>query len=192
MKPVTLSGRRVRLEPLSPEHHADLCRVGLEPSLWARTTIRVRTPAEMTAYIQMALDSQASGHTLPFVIVLQDSNTIVGTTRFHSIVPVHRRCEIGFTWIGQPWQRQGINLESKYLLLLHAFEEWQYGRVEFKADAENEPSRRALLALGAVEEGVMRRYMVSEYLGVRDLALYSIVAADWPRVKARLLTRLVR
>lgn len=184
-----LATSRIRLEPLEASHHAALCEIGLAPALWALTTIRVRTSDEMSRYIAEALDARAAGTALPFAIVLQSSGAVVGTTRIHTIVPRHRRCEIGFTWIGAPWQRQGLSSESKYLLLTHAFERAGWDRVEFKADIRNEPSCRALERLGAVKEGVLRNYMFSAHAGSRDIALYSIVRSDWPDVKARLAER---
>ena len=137
---ITLEGRFIGLLPLSVEHHAQLCAIGLEPALWQHTTIRVQTPDEMRRYIEKALDSQAAGTALPFVIALQASGQIVGTTRYHSIVREHRRVEIGFSWVGLPWQRSPVNSEAKYLLLGYAFEQAHCQRVEFKADAENAPS----------------------------------------------------
>jgi RimJ/RimL family protein N-acetyltransferase len=127
---------------------------------------------------------------MPYAVRLAGAGEVVGTTRFHSIVPQHRRTEIGFTWVGVPWQRTAVNTESKYLMLRHAFERWGCGRVEFKADAANRRSRDALLRIGATEEGVLRQYMLSEHRGPRDVAVYAIVAGDWPAVKARLEQRL--
>jgi RimJ/RimL family protein N-acetyltransferase len=180
----------VRLVPLSASHHAALCAIGLEPALWAMTTIRVQTPEDMRRYIQAALDAQAAGTALAFMLALPHTDTVVGTTRYHSIVAAHRRLEIGFTWVGLPWQRTPINTEAKYLLLRQAFEGYGCQRVEFKADIANEPSCRSLQRIGATREGVLRSYMVSPHRGSRDVALFSIVAAEWPRVKAGLERRL--
>src|SRR6185369_9095106 len=138
--PLTLDGTFIRLLPLSIAHHARLCAIGLAPALWQHTTIRVQTPDEMLRYMQHALDSQAAGTALPFVIILQATGEIVGTTRYHTIVREHRRLEIGFSWVGLPWQRSPVNTEAKYLLLGYAFEQARCQRVEFKADCQNEPS----------------------------------------------------
>ena len=191
-EPTTLEGRFIRLLPLSVEHHAHLCAIGLEPALWQHTTIRVQTPDEMRRYIEKALDSQAAGTALPFVIVLQPSGQIVGTTRYHSIAREHRRVEIGFSWVGLPWQRSPVNSEAKYLLLGYAFEQARCQRVEFKADAENAPSCQALLRIGATREGILRQYMSSPHKGARDIALFSIIDREWPDIKARLELRLYR
>jgi RimJ/RimL family protein N-acetyltransferase len=144
----------------------------------------------MLEYVRAALAQRDAGAALPFAILLRDAGTeawtLVGTTRFHSIAPVHRRVEVGYTWVGLPWQRTAVNTESKYLLLRHAFEHWQCQRVEFKSDAGNRRSRDALLRIGATEEGVLRQYMHSGHRGARDVAVYSIVSGEWPAVKARL------
>ena len=189
---ITLEGRCIRLLPLGVDHHAQLCAIGLEPALWQHTTIRVQTPDEMLRYIEKALDSQATGTALPFVIVLQATEQIVGTTRYHSIVREHRRVEIGFSWVGLPWQRSPVNSEAKYLLLSHAFEQAGCQRVEFKADAENASSCQALLRIGATREGTLRQYMFSPHKGARDIALFSIIDREWPEIKARLEQRFYR
>lgn len=189
VRPTSLEGERIRLESMLPGHLEALCAIGLEPALWERTTIRVRSANEMAQYVQTALDSQSSGVALPFVIVLKQTGAIIGATRYHSIVPAHRRLEIGFTWVGLPWQRRGINAESKYLLLEHAFEHLGCQRVQFKADSQNAPSCCALRSIGAREEGTLRSYMASADRGSRDLVLFSIIAPEWPGVKARLQGR---
>lgn len=183
---MVLESRRIRLEPMTLEHLDALCAIGLDPVLWTRTTIRVRTPDEMRRYIELALEARDAGTAEPFVIVWKESGEVIGTTRFHSIVPAHFRREIGFTWIGANWQRRGISTESKHLLLAHAFETAGCERVEFKADAENLPSCAALERLGATREGTLRCYMHSKHAGMRDVAIYSITASDWPRIKASL------
>jgi RimJ/RimL family protein N-acetyltransferase len=189
-EPITLSGSYIRLLPLELSHHEGLCAIGLDPALWQHTTIRVQTRDDMLRYIQSALDSQAAGTALPFVIVLRPSDAIVGTTRFHSIAREHRRLEIGFSWVGVPWQRSAVNSEAKYLLLKHAFEQARCQRVEFKADSQNERSCRALLRIGATREGTLRQYMRSAHKGARDLAIFSIIDSEWPQIKARLEQRL--
>jgi RimJ/RimL family protein N-acetyltransferase len=162
----------------------------LDERLWRRTTIRLQTPEDMRDYVQTALRGQAEGSALPFVIVEKGSDRIIGTSRYHHINPAHRRLEIGFTWIALPWQRTGVNTEAKYLMLKHAFEQYRCVRVEFKADASNEQSRRALTGIGAKPEGILRQYMISSHKGVRDLALFSMIDSEWPQVKAHLEKKL--
>ena len=190
--PITLEGSHIRLAPLSLSHHAELCEVGLDERLWRLTTIRLKTAEDMLHYIQAALQGQADGTALPFVMIEKASEKIVGTSRYHSINHMHRRLEIGFTWVAVPWQRTAVNTEAKYLMLRHAFEQYGCVRVEFKADAGNEPSRRALLRLGAKPEAILRQYVISKDKGARDMALFSIIDREWPEVKAGLESKLQR
>jgi len=183
---VTLEGRYVRLEPLSLEHHADLCAVGLDEELWRWIPTQVRTPADMRAYIELALRTQAESSALPFAMIDRASGSAIGSTRFGNIDRLHRRVEIGWTWIGRLWQRTAVNTEAKYLMLRHAFETLGANRVELKTDSLNERSRRAILRLGAVEEGTFRKHMVTESGRVRHSVYFSIIDEEWPAVKARL------
>ena len=189
---ITLAGSHIRLAPLKLSHHARLCEIGLDKRLWRYTTIRLQTAEEMLQYIRVALTEQAEGTTLPFVIIEKDSDQIIGTTRYHNIISAHRRLEIGFTWIAVAWQQTAANTEAKYLMLKQAFEEYACVRVEFKADASNEPSCRALMRIGARQEGILRNYVVSDHKGIRDLVLFSIIDSQWPTVKANLEAKLSR
>ena len=184
--PITLEGTHVRLEPLSLDHHAALCEVGLDAELWRWTTADVRSPEDLRRYIQRALQEQREGKALPFATVERSSGKPVGSTRFGSIEPEHRRVEIGWTWIGREWQRTAINTEAKYLMLRHAFEVWGAQRVEFKTHAMNYRSRTAIARLGAKEEGTMRKHMISERGVPRDTVYFSIIDTEWPDVRAGL------
>ena len=187
-----LEGRTVRLEPLLASHLDALCEVGLDPMLWRWTLDSVRTREDMQAYIAEALAGQESNTTRPFVIVDRLSQKPAGSTRYGNIDAKHRRVEIGWTWIAAPWQRTAVNTEAKYLLLQHAFETLGCVRVELKTDALNEQSRRAILRLGAVEEGVLRHHMITHDGRWRDTVYHSILVAEWPRVKERLESKLHR
>jgi N-acetyltransferase len=189
---VTLVGRHVRLEPLTREHLPRLLEVGLDPDLWRWTPGRVRTPEQMAAYVDRALDERAAGRALPFTTVEQATGAVVGSTRFGAIDAVHRRLEIGWTWVARPWQRTPINTEAKCLMLRHAFEALRCIRVELKTDALNERSRQAIRRLGAVEEGTLRSHVITESGRLRDTVYYSILAAEWPDVRSRLEARLAR
>ena len=184
--PITLEGAHVRLEPLMIEHHAALCEVGLDAELWRWTTADVRSPEDLRRYIQRALQEQREGKALPFATVERSSGKPVGSTRFGSIEPEHRRVEIGWTWIGRDWQRTAINTEAKYLMLRHAFEVWGAQRVEFKTHAMNYRSRTAIARLGAKEEGTMRKHMISERGVPRDTVYFSIIDTEWAEVRAGL------
>lgn len=190
IRPVVLEGRVIRLEPLSMDHHAALCAVGLDPELWRWTLHLVQTPEQMSLYMEAALEAQARGSELPFATCERASGRVVGSTRFGNIDRANRRVEIGWTWIARPWQRTAVNTEAKYLMLRHAFEQWGCVRVELKTDVLNETSRRALRRLGAVEEGVLRKHMITATGRIRDTVYYSILDTEWPSVKAGLEEKL--
>ncbi len=188
--PVTLEGTHVRLEPLAAAHLDRLCQIGLDEAIWRWSPAPVRTPAAMRAYVEVALAEQARGTALPFATVDKAAGLAVGSTRYGNIDPANRRLEIGWTWIAPPWQRTYVNTEAKYLMLRHAFEALGCIRVEFKTDARNEPSRRALLRLGAREEGLLRKHVVTASGRLRDTVYFSILDDEWPAVKARLEARM--
>ncbi len=188
--PVTLEGKHVQLEPLLAAHHAALTEIGLDEDLWRWIPVPVRTPEEMSAYIEAALAEQARGVSLPFTIVEKNSGKPVGYTRYGNIDRVHRRVEIGWTWVAKPWQRTAVNTEAKYLLLRHAFETLGCIRVELKTDSLNEKSRAAILRIGARQEGIFRNHMITASGRIRHTVYFSIVDSEWPAVKARLEQRL--
>lgn len=186
LAPVTLEGRVVRLEPLGPHHLDALCAVGLEPSLWAFTTVRITTPEEMRDYMETGLAEQRGGTALPFATVERATGTVVGTTRFANAVHEHARVEIGWTWIAPRWQRTGVNTEAKLLMLRHAFEVLRVRRVELKTSALNLRSRAAILRIGATEEGTLRKHMINADGSARNSVYFSVIDDEWPIVRARL------
>jgi RimJ/RimL family protein N-acetyltransferase len=192
VEPITLEGQHVRLEPLSAEHHAQLCEVGLDQELWRWTTVQLGTPEEMRAYMETALREQAAGTALPFATVERSSGRAIGSTRFGNVDAPNARVEIGWTWIGRPWQRTAVNTEAKYLMLRHAFENWRCNRVELKTDSLNARSRAAILRLGALEEGTLRNHMISHTGRLRHSVYFSIINSEWPTVKAGLEEKLAR
>ena len=191
IEPVTLEGRHVRLEPLSRAHHADLSAVGLDPELWRWIPTPVRTPEEMTAYIETALQEQERGVSLPFAIIEKSSGRAIGSTRYGNIDRTHHRVEIGWTWVAPAWQRSAVNTEAKYLLLRHAFETLGRMRVELKTDSLNERSRAAILRIGAREEGIFRNHMITSTSRIRHTVYFSIIDSEWPDVKACLQSKLL-
>ncbi len=188
--PVVLEGAHVRLEPLSLGHHAGLCEVGLDEALWRWIPVPVRTPAEMTAYIETALREQASGTSLPFAQIEKSTGRVIGSTRYGNIDRLHHHVEIGWTWVARPWQRTAVNTEAKYLLLRHAFETLGCIRVELKTDSLNAQSRAAILRIGAREEGIFRNHMITAGGRIRHTVYFSIVDSEWSEVKSRLERRL--
>jgi RimJ/RimL family protein N-acetyltransferase len=190
VRPVTLQGRHVRLEPLSLAHLDPLAEVGLDAELWRWTLAQIGSKDDLRRYIEAALALQQAGSALPFAILSGDR--AVGSTRYGSIDRVNRRLEIGWTWVAKDWQRTSVNTEAKYLLLGHAFETLWCVRVEFKTDVLNEPSRRALLRIGATEEGTLRRHLLTEAGRWRDSVYYSILDSEWPAVKQRLEEKLAQ
>lgn len=188
--PVTLEGDWVRLEPMSVEHLAGLTAVGLAPELWRWTVDVIAAPADMRRYLEAALAGRASAGDLPLVTIERRTGQVVGSTRFLAVEPAHRRLEIGHTWVAPAWQRTAINTEAKLLMLRHAFEVLGAVRVEFKTDSLNERSRRALLGIGAVEEGILRNHMISQGGRLRHSAYYSVIASEWPVVRHLLEQRL--
>jgi len=117
---------------------------------------------------------------------------VVGSTRYLNIEPAHRRLEIGYTWLAPAWQKTAINSDAKLLMLDHAFAELGANRVEFKTDARNEPSRNALLGIGATFEGIFRRHMIVQQGQLRDSAYFSIIVDEWPSVRQHLAQRVER
>src|SRR5208283_3781345 len=167
LAPITLTGEEVRLEPLSLEHHAGLCEVGLDPALWRWTPV-------------------------PFAMIDVASGRVVGSTRYGNIDAANRKVEIGWTFVAPPWQRTRINTEAKYLMLRHAFETLGCIRVELKTNARNETSRRAIARIGAREEGTLRNHMIHPDGSYRDSVYFSVIESEWPGVKAALEAKLNR
>ena len=192
LEPVVLDGDFVRLEPMTLSHHAGLSEVGLDPEIWRYTLVVVKTPDDMRSYMESALDLQRDGTTLPFVTIERSSGRIVGSTRFGNYDAANRRIEIGWTWIAPPWQRSAINTDAKYLMLTHAFEKLGCVRVELKTDVLNTPSRKAMLRIGATEEGVLRKHSLVWDGRFRDSIYYSILDEEWPGVKQQLEKLLIR
>lgn len=190
IKPLTLSGTSVRLEPMTLAHVAALSRVGLEPELWRWIPSPVTTAEEMRGYVQTALDELQRGISLPFVIVDEASGQIIGSTRYGNIEVAHRRLEIGWTWLTPAFQRSRANTEAKLLLLTHAFEILGMNRVELKTDALNAKSRAAIGRIGATQEGIFRRHMITASGRVRNTVYFSIIDSEWPAIKARLLDKI--
>jgi RimJ/RimL family protein N-acetyltransferase len=189
-QPVTLEGSHVRLEPLGEAHTDDLARVAFDPEIWRWTTNSISTRDELREFIELALRDARAGSALPFATIDRARGRAVGSTRFGYIALEHRRLEVGWTWLGRDYQRTVINTEAKYLMLRHAFEVLGVNRVELKTDVLNDRSRAAILRLGAKEEGILRKHIITDSGRVRDSVIHSILDDEWPAVRARLEARL--
>lgn len=191
-QPIILAGAHLRLLPLAHEHLGGLCAVGLDEELWKWVPTRVLDRQGMQEYVALALDEQRRGVSMPFVTTLKDSGQIVGCTRYANISVPDGRLEIGWTWIGKPWQRSAVNTEAKYLMLRHAFEALCCTRVELKTDGLNDKSRAAILRIGAKQDGILRKHTMTYSGRIRDTVYFSILDDEWPSVKAALEARLAR
>ena len=192
IEPVTLEGRIVRLEPLRPDHVPGLAAVGLDPAIWRWTIARPQTEADLREWAETAIRGRDAGTEFPFVTHDVATGRPIGSSRYMNIVLEHRRLEIGWTWVAPAWQRTGANREAKLLMLTHAFETLGCRRVEFKTDSLNEPSRTALLGIGATFEGIFRNHMVMPGGRMRHSAYYSVIDDEWPAVKALLERSIAR
>ena len=190
--PATLEGSRVRLEPLEERHLGDLAEVARDDVVFRWITNLPMDDARLRAWFDTTMAAASAGTEVPFATIDLASGSAIGSTRFMTITPEHRRVEIGWTWLGTAFQRSGANREAKYLQMRHAFETLDAERVEFKTHARNEASRGALLGIGATFEGVLRHHTIMPDGSNRDSAFYSVLAGEWPRVKARLEALLAR
>lgn len=181
----------VALELMTSDHAPELAQIAAEDDIWRNPYTHIPKPDAVPAFIDAALRDAAKGGTRPFVIrwlnspEALDNTNVVGCTRFFHLSPLHRRVQIGGTWLTTGARRTGVNRAVKWLLLREAFEVMRMQRVEFAVHPENSPSRKAMLSLGAAFEGVLRKYL---YLDgkPRDAAMYSIVDDDWNKVNLKI------
>jgi RimJ/RimL family protein N-acetyltransferase len=192
VRPVTLEGHGVRLEPLAHEHHEGLAAAAADGRLWELWFTTVPEPAQTNAFITEALAGQRDGHMLPWAVRELTGGAIVGSTRYHDIVAAIDRVEIGHTWYAKRWQRSHVNTACKLLLLGHAFDALGCRVVGLRTDNFNLASQRAIEALGAKKDGVIRHHRARRNGTVRDTVMYSILAHEWPDVKRHLELRLAR
>lgn len=191
-RPVTLEGHEVRLEPLERPHSEALRAAAADGKLWKIWYVAVSglAPGSDDTYVDSALRGQETGHMLAWVVRELRSGMIIGTTRFHDIVREIDRVEIGYTFYGKSWQRTHVNTACKLLLLGHAFDTLGCSVVGFRVDHLNEKSQKAVEALGAHKDGVIRHFQARRDGSARDVHMYSILAGEWPEVRRRLETRL--
>jgi RimJ/RimL family protein N-acetyltransferase len=190
--PTTLEGHGVRLEPLSLDHHDGLRAAAEDGRLWELWFTSVPGPDGVRGYVDAALAGQQQGHMLPWAVRELATGTIAGTTRYHDIVAGIDRVEIGYTWYARRWQKTHVNTACKLLLFEHAFETLGCRVVGLRTDNFNFASRRAIEALGAKKDGVLRHHQARRDGTVRDSVMYSVLVAEWPDVKRHLQLRLER
>jgi RimJ/RimL family protein N-acetyltransferase len=191
-KPATLEANGIRLEPLSKDHREGLDRAAADGKLWELFFTSVPAPGETEAYINTALEGQKAGHMLPWVVRDVKTGDLLGSTRYHDIIAVADRVEIGYTWYAQRCQRTHVNSTCKLLLLEHGFEKLGCKVIGLRTDNFNFRSQRAIEALGAKKDGVIRHHWPRRDGSIRDTVMYSILAAEWPDVKRHLQFRLKR
>ena len=192
LSPATLEGHGVRLEPLSAAHRDGLRAAAADGRLWELWFTFVPGPDEVDAYIAAALEGQEAGRMLPFAVRETAGGSIVGSTRYHDVVPDADRVEIGYTWYATRWQRTHVNTACKLLLLDHAFGTLGCRVVGLRTDNFNFASQRAIEALGAKRDGVIRRHQARRDGSIRDTVMYSVLAEEWPDVERHLSGRLER
>ena len=192
LSPVTLEGRGIRLEPLHPDQEDALSAAAADGELWNLWYTFVPKQEETRGYIADALAGQTAGHMLPWAVRELTTDTIIGSTRYHDIVPDIDRVEIGYTWYAASWQRSHVNTTCKLLLMTHAFETIGCKVVGLRTDNFNFASQRAIEALGAKKDGILRHHRIRRDGTVRDSVIYSILASEWPDVKRHLEFRLAR
>lgn len=190
LKPVTLSGAHVRLEPLSADHHDSLCESVRDGELWNLWYTVIPEPAQMQREISRRLHEQDRGTMCPFAVIDPATGLAVGMTTYLNIDPPNRRVEIGSTWYRRNLQRTALNTEAKRLMLSYAFDDLSCIAVEFRTHFFNHASRRAIERLGAKLDGVLRSHQINYHPGaggsLRDTCVYSIIAGEWPAVRAHL------
>jgi N-acetyltransferase len=185
-QPCVLETSTVRLEPMSSAHAPELETAARDGELWKLRVTSVPAPGDAATYIAAGLKGMDEGHMLPFVVRDIAGGKIIGSTRYHDIVPAVERLEIGYTWYGRSWQRSHVNTTCKLLLMTHAFETLGAKLVGWRTDNYNFASQRAIERLGAKKDGVLRHHALRRDGTVRDTVMYSLAAGEWPEVKAHL------
>jgi RimJ/RimL family protein N-acetyltransferase len=192
VQPENLEGHGVRLEPLSLEHEAGLKAAAADGKLWELFFTSVPEPDKTRKYIDDALEGQKKGDMLPWAVRDLHTNTIVGSTRYHDIIAAADRVEIGYTWYAQRCQRSHVNTACKLLLFSFAFEKINCQVVGLRTDNFNFRSQKAIEALGAKQDGVIRHHWPRRDGSIRDTVMYSVLRDEWPSVKKHLEFRLKR
>ncbi|WP_126245526.1 GNAT family N-acetyltransferase [Chitinophaga rhizosphaerae] len=186
MKQLSLENKRVLLRPLELSDLDSLLEVSLEPAMWTVGSTAIRDRDELERYICKALAEKERGESIPFTIVDKQNGRVAGSTRFAAISEMHKRTEIGYTWIHPDFQRSGLNRAMKFAMLQYAFEVWGLNRVELKTDERNEKSRNAMLGIGCKQEGILRHHMVTWTGHLRNTVYFSMLREEWQDVRQRI------
>ena len=192
LRPALLEGHGVRLEPMGPAHAEGLAAAAGDGRLWELWFTQVPAPDEVRAYIEDALRGQEAGRMLPWAVRELDRGSVVGSTRYHDVEAAIDRVEIGYTWYAKRWQRTHVNTACKLLLLEHAFDTLGCQVVGLRTDGFNFASQRAIAALGARTDGVLRHHAARRDGTARDTVMYSILRDEWRDVRRHLEARLAR
>lgn len=185
---ILLENDRARIEPLTDAHFDLLLPIALHTELWAFTSSKIKSEADFKKYFDTAMAEKQSGSSYPFALYDKLHRRYAGSTRFANISLPHKRVEIGFTWYHPQLQRTGINKNCKFLLLSYGFETLDLNRIELKTSLLNQKSQGAMLKIGAVKEGILRRHMVNDDGTVRDTVYFSFIKEDWPGIKATIFS----
>lgn len=184
-----LEGTRVRLEPMTREHLPSLEKIAFDDRIWRYMPVRMKTPEDLREWLEKALRLKEAGTSLPWVTVLKAENRVIGSTRFSDLDRIHETAELGHTWLAPEFHGAGLNAEAKLLQLTYAFEELKLRRVALKTHHENFQSQKAMLKIGAVEEGRFRNHFIMPDGSQRHSIWFSIIREDWPQTKSRLEAR---
>ncbi|HPH84141.1 MAG TPA: GNAT family protein [Ferruginibacter sp.] len=179
----TLENERARLEPLAENHFTELLPIAMEREIWEFTAADVKNEDDFRRYFNQALAERQSGVSYPFAIYDKQAGRYAGCTRYGNITMPHKRVEIGWTWYAPSLQRTGINKACKFLLLQFGFETLDLNRIELKTSLLNLKSQGAMLKIGAVKEGILRRHMIAENGSIRDTVYFSFIKEEWPGIK---------
>jgi RimJ/RimL family protein N-acetyltransferase len=192
VEPVALRGEHVTLEPLAPDHLAAICNAAADGDLWNLWYTSVPAPEQTEAWLTATLEMREREGAMPFVVVLNATGEVVGSTRYFHVDAKNRRLEIGHTWYAKRVQRTAVNTECKLLLLTHAFEALGCIAVEFRTHWFNQASRTAIARLGAKQDGILRNHQLMPDGSRRDTVVFSVIDAEWPAAKRHLEFLLAR
>lgn len=182
-KNLVLENSRVRLRPLETTDFEALKAVAFDPEIWRYTLTRADDAVSLAAYLTQALHERQAGRRYPFAIVDRATGALAGSTSYYGVVPDDQRLSIGYTWVGAPFQRTGLNRAAKHLLLCHAFDVLQFERVELETDSRNLKSQQAMRRMGATEEGTLRRHRLTQGGVRRDTVIFSIIRPEWDALR---------